>query len=30
MIKEERLPDGQIKTILKDPATGEIVQRIKE
>jgi hypothetical protein len=30
MIKEERLPNGQTKTILKDPATGEIVQRIKE
>jgi hypothetical protein len=29
MIKEERLPNGQTKTILKDASTGEVVQRIK-
>jgi predicted dehydrogenase len=27
-IKQERLPDGRIKTILKDRATGRIVERI--
>jgi predicted dehydrogenase len=30
MIKEERLPNGQTKIILKDAGSGEIVQRIKE
>ena len=29
MIKEERLPNGQTKIILKDASTGEVVQRIK-
>ena len=28
MIKEEHLPDGRRKLILKDPATGEFVDRI--
>jgi hypothetical protein len=30
MIKEERLPNGQTRTIFKDAATGEVVQRLKE
>jgi len=30
LIKEERMPDGKIKRILKDKKTGEIVQEIKE
>lgn len=29
LIKEERMPDGKIKLILKDRATGKIVQKIK-
>jgi hypothetical protein len=29
-LKEERLPNGQTKTILKDAATGEVIQRIKD
>ena len=29
LIKEERMPDGRTKRILKNPSTGEIVQRIK-
>ena len=29
-IKEEKLADGQIKIILKDKSTGEIIQKIKE
>ena len=28
VIKEEHLPDGRRKLILKDPATGEFVDRI--
>ena len=28
MIKEEHLPDGRRKLILKDPATGEFIDRI--
>jgi predicted dehydrogenase len=28
VIKQERLPDGRIKAILKDPATGELSDRI--
>jgi predicted dehydrogenase len=28
VIKEERLPDGRIKAILKDPETGELVDRV--
>ena len=28
MIKEEHLPDGRRKLILKDPATGGFVDRI--
>ena len=28
LIKEERMPDGQIKRILKEKATGRIVQRV--
>jgi len=30
LIKEERIPDGRIKLILKDKASGKIVQKIKE
>ncbi|CAN5302595.1 Gfo/Idh/MocA family oxidoreductase [soil metagenome] len=29
-IKEEKLPNGQIKTILKDKKTGQIIQKVKE
>lgn len=29
LIKDERLPDGQIKLILKDKETGEIIQKIQ-
>ena len=28
VIKEERLPDGRRKLILKDPGTGEFVDRV--
>ena len=28
VIKEEHLPDGRRKLILKDPATGEFVDRV--
>lgn len=30
LIKEERMPDGRIKLILKEKASGKIVQKIKE
>jgi predicted dehydrogenase len=30
LIKEEKMPDGQVKRILKDRQTGEIVERIAE
>jgi predicted dehydrogenase len=30
LIKEEKMPDGKTKTILKDKKSGEIVQQIKE
>ena len=30
LIKEEKMPDGQVKLILKDKESGEIVQRIQE
>ncbi|MBN1640756.1 MAG: Gfo/Idh/MocA family oxidoreductase [Anaerolineae bacterium] len=30
LIKEEKMPDGSVKLILKDRETGEIVQRIQE
>ena len=30
LIKEERMPNGNLKVILKDKATGEISQVIKE
>jgi hypothetical protein len=29
LIKQERMPDGQLKLILRDKSTGEIVQRVK-
>jgi hypothetical protein len=29
LIKEEKLPDGRAKVILKNKATGEITQKIK-
>jgi predicted dehydrogenase len=29
LIKQERMPDGRLKLILKDKATGEIVQRVE-
>ena len=29
LIKEEKIPDGTVKLILKDKSTGEIIQRIK-
>ena len=29
LIKEEMIPDGTVKLILKDKASGEIIQRIK-
>ncbi len=28
MIKRELLPDGRVKLILKDPATGDFVDRV--
>jgi hypothetical protein len=30
LIKEEKLPNGQTKTILKDKKTGQIIQKVKE
>ncbi len=30
LIKEERMPDGKIKQILKDKTTGKVVQKIKK
>ena len=30
LIKEEKMPDGQVKLILKDRESGEIVQKIRE
>lgn len=30
LIKEEKMPDGRLKVILKDKNTGEIIQRLKE
>ena len=29
LIKEEKIPDGTVKLILKDKASGEIIQKIK-
>jgi hypothetical protein len=29
-IKEERMPDGRLKLILKDRQTGEVIQKIEE
>jgi hypothetical protein len=29
LIKEERMPNGKIKQILRDPKTGKIIQKIK-
>jgi hypothetical protein len=30
LIKEEKMPDGKLKLILKDRTSGEIVQRVSE
>lgn len=30
VIKQERMPDGKVKLILKDKASGKITQRITE
>jgi hypothetical protein len=29
-VKEERMPDGSIKLILKNKGTGKIIQKIKK
>ena len=30
LVKRERLPNGEVKLILKDPDTGEVTQRVIE
>ncbi|MXY08747.1 MAG: hypothetical protein F4Y61_08880 [Rhodothermaceae bacterium] len=30
LVKRERLPNGEVKLILKDPGTGEVTQRVVE
>jgi len=30
VIKEEKMPDGKVKVIVKDAKTGRIVQRIRK
>jgi hypothetical protein len=30
LIKEEKMPDGQVKLILKDRESGEIVEKIRK